>query len=60
MKMKQIPNRISFRCFNDISNTTCLSLNHIKQFEFDKSSVVETIYTLRMGNWVVVIYIYFI
>lgn len=44
MKIKQIPGRIIFRAFNDNSNT-CVSFKHIKHFEFDKSFVIETIYS---------------
>lgn len=53
MKMKQIPGRMIFKGFTDSSNITCLSFNHIKHFESNKSSVVEIKYTLRMGNWIV-------
>lgn len=44
MKIKQIPGKIIFRAFNDSSNTY-ISFKHIKHFEFDKSFMIETIYS---------------
>ena len=53
MKVKQNPGRIISKGFNDSSNITCLSFNHVKYSESNKLSVIDTLNSLRMGNQLV-------
>ena len=50
MKVKRNPGRIISKGFNDSSNITCLSFNHIKYSESNKLSVIETLNTFKKGK----------